>query len=73
LWACLALLVFYVLSFGPAAVIADRTGWNEALLVAYAPVMFLHQNTSLRRPIESYVSFWNRLAGGKPVAPDDDV
>ena len=62
----LFLPMFYVLSIGPAVYLMKATGPNrqleEAASVFYFPVIFLHQTTPLRGPIEAYVEFWEDLA-----------
>ncbi len=62
----LLLPIFYVLSIGPAVYVLRATGPNreqeEAAEVFYFPLIFLHQTTPLREPIEAYVEFWEDLS-----------
>jgi len=57
----LLLPMIYVLSIGPAVCLREATGRNRRLEEAagafYSPVIFLHQTTPLREPIEAYVEF----------------
>jgi hypothetical protein len=56
----LALLpVAYLLSFGPADYAVKYTGRGvKALMTVYAPVVWLHDHTVLREPLEWYAEFW---------------
>lgn len=59
----LALLVLlpaaYVLSFGPAGYAMKLTGRGvKAVMTAYAPVVWLHDHTPLREPLEWYAEWW---------------
>jgi hypothetical protein len=58
--AVLALLpLLYGLSIGPVAAICHRTGGNvEMVRVVYFPVILLHDQTPLRRPLEWYMRLW---------------
>jgi hypothetical protein len=52
-----ALPLLYVLSIGPAAMIVkgkptEVVTWRKV----YAPLVWLHENTFLRRPLELYVN-----------------
>ena len=64
LWIALALMlapVLYVLSVGPAAYLVARAGKGERTVqVIYAPLIWLHENTPLRKPLEWYVGPWER-------------
>ena len=56
-----ALGSLYVLSIGPAAWIVTRTGGGEeAVRCIYTPVIWLHDNTSLKDPLAKYVEFFER-------------
>ena len=61
----LFLPVLYVLSIGPAVLILEATGPNheleEAARVFYLPLIWLHENTPLRKPLDAYVEFWETL------------
>jgi hypothetical protein len=55
----LLLLLAYVLSVGPVELLWDRMGWEKAWLRGvYAPLVWLHGNTQLRRPLERYEKLW---------------
>jgi hypothetical protein len=54
-----ALPIVYVLSIGPVALIAKNNPPETAVLrKVYAPVIWLHENTPLRKPLEMYVSLF---------------
>ena len=65
---CLALLValplLYLASVGPVVAIWDKThGFGgtvsqQFVLNLYFPVVWLHEKTSMRGPIESYLALW---------------
>jgi len=59
----IALPLLYVLSIGPVAAITIRTSRSDREFVEqfYAPVIWLHDHTPLKKPLEYYVMFW----GGK--------
>ena len=60
--------VLYVLSVGPAAVIAVRADSHavyKAIEVFYAPLIWLHDHTFLKHPLEKYTDFWRRLTDTK--------
>ena len=47
--------VLYVLSFGPADYVMKYTGRGvKVVMTVYAPVVWLHDNTPLKGPLESY-------------------
>lgn len=49
----------YVLSLGPVAKAIDLLGVSrEPAKAFYAPVIWLHDHTPLRRPLELYLSAW---------------
>jgi hypothetical protein len=53
--------ILYVLSVGPAVMLADMTESGElvaVLEVVYCPLEWLHENTPLREPLEAYVDLW---------------
>ncbi len=50
--------LLYVLSIGPAAVIASKTRYAGNIRQFYLPVIWLHEHTVLKRPLEIYVGFW---------------
>ncbi len=60
-WATLlaALPVLYVLSLGPVILLAKKSGLPQASLRAfYAPLIWLHDHTLLKQPLEWYVGLW---------------
>ena len=52
----LIMCFMYVLSIGPAALIAG--GPSPTLRTFYAPVIWLHDHTLLKKPIEVYMELW---------------
>jgi hypothetical protein len=50
--------LLYVLGFGQAVILAiKRSSLEDPVLVSYFPVVWLHEHTILRGPIEAYASF----------------
>jgi hypothetical protein len=73
-WVAVALplaLLLYTLSVGPAAYVVVRTGKGmEMGRLVYAPLVWLADNTPLRKPLEWYAQQWQMLAAGSvPTAP----
>lgn len=69
MWITAVLLmapVVYVLSFGPAdyAMKCCNARGVKIVLTVYAPVVWLHDHTLLREPLEWYAAFWT--PGWKP-------
>ena len=55
----LIVLFLYVFSLGPVSLIAEKTKVNPAVLrQIYAPVIWLHDHTVLKKPLEAYVRLW---------------
>ncbi|MBN2192697.1 MAG: hypothetical protein JW751_07750 [Polyangiaceae bacterium] len=55
----LALPLTYVASLGPVAVVADALGADmETVKTFYLPVIWLHDHTPLREPLEWYADLW---------------
>jgi len=52
----------YVLSIGPAAWLVKVSGGGqdsvETVRSCYAPIVWFHENTSLKGPLETYVKFF---------------
>ena len=49
----------YVLSIGPVVALVEKTGvGGEEARVFYAPVIWLHDNTPLEKPLEAYAELW---------------
>lgn len=58
--AVIAFLLLYMLSIGPANAIIEGTGQGmEAGRIIYAPIIWLHDHTPLKTPIEKYVELWS--------------
>jgi hypothetical protein len=61
LWLLIPILIaaIYVLSLGPAALLCERMGWDAAPFRGfYAPLLWLHDNTQPRAPLEWYEALW---------------
>jgi hypothetical protein len=59
LLAFVAVLLLYVLSIGPVVKFASKNGINRNTLVTfYRPVIWLHDHTFLKKPLEAYVELW---------------
>jgi hypothetical protein len=56
--ALLLLPVLYVLSMGPVARFATTPGSRHAAQAFYAPLVWLHDSTPLKGPLEWYVELW---------------
>lgn len=60
-----ALPLMYVLSIGPVAYLAHKLGMYSAASglaqAFYAPVIWLHDHTVCKAPLESYLDWWERL------------
>lgn len=55
----LLLPLVYVCSIGPVARTVDALGWSrQPAKQFYAPVIWLHDHTPLRRPLELYLAAW---------------
>jgi hypothetical protein len=51
--------VFYVLSIGPVVAMVQQTGQShDAVEAIYAPVIWLHDHTPLKEPLERYGELW---------------
>ena len=60
----LALPILYFFSIGPVVFLAEKTDmYPDLLLKVYSPVVWLHDHTVLKKPLEDYVNFWDHLAG----------
>ncbi len=57
-----ALLLVYVLSLGPVMQFTKDARhpylWPDWVFTVYAPVIWLHDHTFLRKPLNTYVSWW---------------
>jgi hypothetical protein len=64
--ALIALPLLYVFSVGPVSYFAARSGgtasWLDAAKTVYAPLIWLHDNTPLKKPLEWYTQKWEKLA-----------
>jgi hypothetical protein len=57
--APVAAIFLYALSIGPVGLIVKKAGGNGAALRQfYAPVIWLHDHTALKKPLEAYTNFW---------------
>jgi len=55
------MLVLYVLSVGPVAMVVRPNGpGSQVAEVVYAPLGWLHDHTALREPLDAYIDFWRR-------------
>lgn len=67
-WAAILVVVpmIYVLSIGPVGYLAQQFSLPPSMkgpfLAFYGPVIWLHDHTSLKGPIERYSEWWGRLA-----------
>ncbi|MFG0333962.1 MAG: hypothetical protein ACF8TS_11420 [Maioricimonas sp. JB049] len=51
--------VLYVLSIGPVVCVAEKAGIDpKPLRMFYAPVVWLHDQTPLREPLETWGKLW---------------
>jgi hypothetical protein len=58
-WFFVATPLLYVLSIGPVLAFGDKTLLRlEVVEVIYAPVIWLHDHTPLKKPLEWYVDWW---------------
>jgi hypothetical protein len=57
LWLVVLVMLLYVLSIGPVVRFTPM-GNRGALRQFYSPVIWLHDNTFLRKPLEAYVQLW---------------
>lgn len=55
----LMVLVLYVLSLGPAVMLTDN-GYldDDVARFVYSPLIWLHEHTPLRKPLDFYVELW---------------
>ncbi|MBI3463355.1 MAG: hypothetical protein HY000_09890 [Planctomycetes bacterium] len=59
--ALLSWAFLYIVSLGPAIVLSSFWRATEnALQRIYTPLIWLHEHTSLKEPLEWYASFWER-------------
>lgn len=57
--AVLALPVLYVLSVGPVVKVAQWLDLDgDRLKTAYAPLIYLHDHTPMKKPLEWYIGVW---------------
>ncbi|QDU40574.1 hypothetical protein Mal4_49320 [Maioricimonas rarisocia] len=53
------IVILYVLSIGPVVCIAEKTGINQKpLRTFYMPVVWLHEETPLREPLDKWGELW---------------
>lgn len=62
IWVGVILLLLpclYVLSMGPVVAVAGKNPAHEPTIRAvYGPVIWLHHNTPLKKPLEMYAKLW---------------
>jgi hypothetical protein len=62
----LGLPLVYLLSFGPMGFLLEKfhapMSLRPYVLAFYRPVIWLHDNTTLKQPIEAYARLWGDLA-----------
>jgi hypothetical protein len=59
LWIIFGVIFAYPLSIGPVFAIAQRTSMDvEWLEEVYTPIIWLHEHTIFKRPLELYVELW---------------
>ena len=56
--ALLLLPVFYVLSIGPVISLSHSHVRHSTLRLIYYPVLWLHDHTVLKKPLEDYGKLW---------------
>lgn len=57
--AAVVVPLLYVLSIGPVALAVEKLGWDkEPVKTFYTPVIWLHDHTPLRRPLELYIGLF---------------
>lgn len=58
-------LMFYILSVGPIIALVNRgvfDGWDETIILCYAPLIWLHEGIpAVRPPIEAWINLWDTL------------
>ncbi len=63
----LVLPLVYLLSFGPVGFLLEKfhapMSMRPYVLAFYRPVIWLHDNTPLKQPIEAYARWWGELDG----------
>ena len=57
LWSA-AVIVFYVLSIGPAALLVNKGLVSEKALVIYGPLLGAINQSVLHKPVYRYIGFW---------------
>lgn len=66
IFALLMLPVIYVLSIGPVIFAVEKlhakASMQKPVMTFYTPIVWLHDHTALKQPIERYVDWWGKLA-----------
>jgi len=65
LWLLLVVAVpfLYVLSCGPAIYLIEKTHMSPDIFQKiYTPLIWLHDRTLMKKPLEAYAEFWEELA-----------
>jgi len=61
--AAVVLPLIYLLSVGPAVVIVVKVPkLRNPVRAVYAPMIWLHDHTSLKKTMDSYLGFWEQAA-----------
>lgn len=59
----IGLPIIYFLSVGPAVVIVVKApSLRTPVRAIYTPVIWLHDHTSLKKTMDSYLGFWEKTA-----------
>ena len=65
----IVLPLLYGFSIGPAIYFTEKfhpsASIEKPLKAFYAPVLWLHEHTFLKQPLESYERFWMKMARGR--------
>ena len=63
--ALIVLPLIYLLSVGPAVIIVVKVpSLRGPIHAVYAPMIWLHDHTSLKKHMDTYLAFWERTAHG---------
>jgi hypothetical protein len=61
--AVVVLPLIYLLSVGPAVVVVVKAPrLRDPVRAVYAPMIWLHDHTSLKKTMDSYLGFWEQTA-----------
>jgi hypothetical protein len=66
IFVLLLLPVIYMLSIGPVIFAVEKlhakSAMQKPVMTFYAPILWLHEHTALKKPIDRYVDWWVKLA-----------